>query len=170
MRSSVLANRKSESTHFDMKNAAFWLSGIQLVKNFLVTKQVLSFHVQSPLHLFANFPAAGYDLVPNRFGYIYNVGAAALEWQEHSATSDKIQQKRMGNSYVSGVVALENTSLKRKEENKTRPSNLQLQLAMTAPHHRHSRRRTEPYFNLRNNLLLTQALALALVGEKIKQG
>uniref|UniRef100_J3NDC1 Uncharacterized protein n=1 Tax=Oryza brachyantha TaxID=4533 RepID=J3NDC1_ORYBR len=53
----------------------------------------------------------------------------------------------------------------RKEENKTRPSNLQLQLAKTAPHHRHSRRRTEPYFNLRNNLLLTPALALALVGE-----
>uniref|UniRef100_J3LWQ1 Uncharacterized protein n=1 Tax=Oryza brachyantha TaxID=4533 RepID=J3LWQ1_ORYBR len=56
----------------------------------------------------------------------------------------------------------------RKEENKTRPSNLQLQLAKTAPHHRHSRRRTEPYFNLRNNLL-TQALALALVGEKLSK-
>uniref|UniRef100_J3KTY0 Uncharacterized protein n=1 Tax=Oryza brachyantha TaxID=4533 RepID=J3KTY0_ORYBR len=39
---------------------------------------------------------------------------------------------------------------------------------MTAPHHRHSRRRTEPHFNLRNNLL-TQALALALVGEKLSK-
>uniref|UniRef100_J3KVC5 Uncharacterized protein n=1 Tax=Oryza brachyantha TaxID=4533 RepID=J3KVC5_ORYBR len=51
----------------------------------------------------------------------------------------------------------------------TKPSNLQLQLVKTAPHHRHSRRRTEPYFNLRNNLLLTQALALALVGEKLSK-
>uniref|UniRef100_J3N800 Uncharacterized protein n=1 Tax=Oryza brachyantha TaxID=4533 RepID=J3N800_ORYBR len=57
----------------------------------------------------------------------------------------------------------------RKKKNKTRPSNLQLQLAKTAPHHRHSRRRTEPYFNLRNNLLQTQALALALVGEKLSK-
>uniref|UniRef100_J3KUJ2 Uncharacterized protein n=1 Tax=Oryza brachyantha TaxID=4533 RepID=J3KUJ2_ORYBR len=61
---------------------------------------------------------------------------------------------------------LSKCSGKRKQ---TKPSNLQLQLAKTAPHHRHSRRRTEPYFNLRNNLLLTQALALALVGEKLSK-
>uniref|UniRef100_J3LVX7 Uncharacterized protein n=1 Tax=Oryza brachyantha TaxID=4533 RepID=J3LVX7_ORYBR len=40
---------------------------------------------------------------------------------------------------------------------------------MTAPHHRHSRRRTEPNFNLRNYLLLTKALAFALVGEKLSK-
>uniref|UniRef100_J3N7P1 Uncharacterized protein n=1 Tax=Oryza brachyantha TaxID=4533 RepID=J3N7P1_ORYBR len=44
-----------------------------------------------------------------------------------------------------------------------------LQLAMTAPHHRHSRRWTEPHFNLQNNLLLTKALTLALVGEKLSR-
>uniref|UniRef100_J3M741 Uncharacterized protein n=1 Tax=Oryza brachyantha TaxID=4533 RepID=J3M741_ORYBR len=52
----------------------------------------------------------------------------------------------------------------RKKKNKTRPSNLQLQLAKTAPHHRHSRPRTKPHFNLENNLL-TETLALALVGK-----
>uniref|UniRef100_J3NDX4 Uncharacterized protein n=1 Tax=Oryza brachyantha TaxID=4533 RepID=J3NDX4_ORYBR len=61
---------------------------------------------------------------------------------------------------------LSKCSGKRKQ---TKPSNLQLQLAKTAPHHRHSRRRTEPHFNLQNNLLLTQALALALVGEKLSK-
>uniref|UniRef100_J3LQ85 Uncharacterized protein n=1 Tax=Oryza brachyantha TaxID=4533 RepID=J3LQ85_ORYBR len=39
---------------------------------------------------------------------------------------------------------------------------------MTAPHHRHSRRWTEPHFNLGNNLL-TETLALALVGEKLSK-
>uniref|UniRef100_J3LC37 Uncharacterized protein n=1 Tax=Oryza brachyantha TaxID=4533 RepID=J3LC37_ORYBR len=57
-----------------------------------------------------------------------------------------------------------------KRKTRLEPSNLQLQLAKTAPHHRHSRRRTEPYFNLGNNLLTeTLALALALVGEKLSK-
>uniref|UniRef100_J3L061 Uncharacterized protein n=1 Tax=Oryza brachyantha TaxID=4533 RepID=J3L061_ORYBR len=55
------------------------------------------------------------------------------------------------------------------KETKLKPSILQLQLVMMAPLHRYFRRRTEPHFNLGNNLLMTHALALALVG-KIKQG